>query len=316
MNGNSSILINNSSNLSYTSNIGIIKKFKPELNKFDNYEIAFKIDKDFADYIANLNLKENEFENNITKYLTILFNYYLYLFYKNIYTMTNKYTAIFSHIIYEHKYTGYELFLTFLFICLVIIMLIIIYWDYVYRSANKLSRCTEIRDIVDTNIENDDPFVYNIIIFDKSDINEKKSIDKIIDNFMNDKIQSIMDKYIIKIKYNFLKQTTDIYKGNTQNVDKTSDETDAFVYFELNNSYINKKPIELEDALYLEKNDITSDKYIYVATTSTYKVLNDDASLKLAEFVKHYGKDSFNTNIYPIYSIINAVEQNNIINNR
>jgi hypothetical protein len=79
---------------------------------------------------------------------------------------------------------------------------IFLYWDTIYKTAKRCSKCNNISKIIDENMYTETPYVYSIII-----VNTKK-IKK-------------LSEYIIKITYDFNKMETKIEYGNTEGEDRT-----------------------------------------------------------------------------------------------
>ena len=177
------------------------------------------------------------------------------------------------------------------------------YWDNVYRVTNQTSRCVKIQDIINVNNENDYPFIYYISV-----INEKN-------------INNLKDKFILRLEYNFFKKTTKYVFGSQEYLQDVilplgidEDKKDIFKYYDLQD--MQSKEVYMKNnsisSIYIDKDIITSKKYKFIVTTPSYMVLNDDASIELAKFVKKYGKYSDITELNPIYNILSAVEQKNI----
>jgi hypothetical protein len=87
-----------------------------------------------------------------------------------------------------------------LYLCVIAIIGIFVYWDTIYKTAKKLSKCNNISKIIDESVYTETPYVYTIII-----INTKR-IKK-------------LSEYIIKITYDFNKMETRIEYGNTEGED-------------------------------------------------------------------------------------------------
>ena len=63
----------------------------------------------------------------------------------------------------DNQISKYQIAINILFLILIVIILYILYRDYVYRIASKMTRCTDINDIIDFNInDNDNSYIYNI----------------------------------------------------------------------------------------------------------------------------------------------------------
>jgi len=291
-----------------------IKKFKDKFGMkntdFDDYDTIKDIDdsllisfKDIYDIIKEPGTGTGtgtETRKYLFEYLSLLLINNIYYANKYITLLTYSNVNILNNVIND-KYEYYEFFLTILFIFLAFIIIIIIYWDYVYRSANKLSRCVKIRDIVNYNTSNDYPFIYCILIVHE------------------DNIDNIIDKYVIKLEYNFNKLTTKINYGDpeylnnvTLDIGNDALNFNAFKYCNLYDmDYLYANFLDDDNVnKYIDKEKISNVKYKYITTTPTFKVLNDEVSLELAKFVKQYGVYQDGTPLYPIYNILNAAEQN------
>lgn len=104
--------------------------------------------------------------------------------------------------IISHKTDTYVLIYSVLYLCIIIMIGIFLYWDTIYKTAKRCSKCNNISKIIDENMYTETPYVYSIII-----VNTKK-IKK-------------LSEYIIKITYDFNKMETKIEYGNTESEDRT-----------------------------------------------------------------------------------------------
>ena len=104
--------------------------------------------------------------------------------------------------------SGVLLIYSVLYLCIIIMIGVFLYWDTIYKTARKRSKCNNISKIIDENNHTGTPFVYTIVIVDT------KKIKKLAD-------------YIVKITYDFNKMETNIEYGNTKGSE--SGET-VFVY--------------------------------------------------------------------------------------
>ena len=84
-----------------------------------------------------------------------------------------------------------------LYLCIIIMIGVFLYWDTIYKTARRCSKCNNISKIIDENNHTGTPFVYTIVIVDT------KKIKKLAD-------------YIVKITYDFNKMETNIEYGNTK----------------------------------------------------------------------------------------------------
>jgi hypothetical protein len=107
------------------------------------------------------------------------------------------------NILYANEFSYYEFFLIVIFMTLILVVGIILYWDHVYRTAKKLSRCSKINMIAYQNRDKDKyPFVYVIMIINESNLD------------------AVLDKYVLKLEYNFVKKTTNAILGETEYVNE------------------------------------------------------------------------------------------------
>lgn len=206
---------------------------------------------------------------------------------------------------YELPY--YQHFLNILFIFIVIIILYVIYRDYIFRGAGLKSRCSEIEDTLAINKALDYPFNYNIYIVHK--------------NFAD----SVLTKYSLCIRYDFVNEKTVIDFGRkehlnellfAENVSSNYNISDSsvlslgFSYFdldELQQKYINYTD-ENNKIFYFDKTRMTSDNYLYIITRYDDKrIVGDESANKLLKFVKSYGYDN-TKNLSPIYNLLYAID--------
>lgn len=219
--------------------------------------------------------------NNNSEYIIILFYNILYTITKYTTNFTENFIYYFNNI-YNKNYSYYHIFLNLLFISILVIVAIIFYWDNIYRTAKKTSRCQYIKDIYDENEKLSSPFVYYIVIIDKEDID------------------STLNKYAIKIEYNFYNNKTRIEIGDDEYAKKiiSDTETDIFNYYDLDNNYskeLNNIKIDL----------ITTNRYNYIAVDTENNVIKTEYAKNLEKFTRDYAKDT-NIYLYPIYDIMNA----------
>ena len=86
-----------------------------------------------------------------------------------------------------------------LYLCIIIMIGIFLYWDTIYKTAKKYSKCNNISKIIDESVYTETPYVYTIVI-------NTKRIKK-------------LSEYIIKITYDFNKMDTRIEYGNMEGED-------------------------------------------------------------------------------------------------
>lgn len=117
-----------------------------------------------------------------------------------------------------------------LYLCIIIMIGVFLYWDTIYKTARKRSKCNNISKIIDENNHTGTPFVYTIVIVDT------KKIKKLAD-------------YIVKITYDFNKMETNIEYGNTKGSGSGDDSGSETVFVYRMNDYLTI----LEDLKALEK---------------------------------------------------------------
>lgn len=125
---------------------------------------------------------------------------------------------------------GVLLIYSVLYLCIIIMIGVFLYWDTIYKTARKRSKCNNISKIIDENNHTGTPFVYTIVIVDT------KKIKKLAD-------------YIVKITYDFNKMETNIEYGNTKGSGSGDDSGSETVFVYRMNDYLTI----LEDLKALEK---------------------------------------------------------------
>jgi hypothetical protein len=198
-------------------------------------------------------------------------------------------------------------------VSIVIIIATVLYWDTVYKTAKKTSKCSEISKIIEENSNKKGKFLYTILIFN------------------NDKIDKTISKYFLKIIYDFNKMKTIIDFGNDDGNDndlianykpnndiaeklmgelnKMSDKPQPIVY-KKNNTYKNFYYFDLRmmKSDYIEginTDVLNSDIYSYISIDGHNKVVKNYSSNMLLKFTKEYSmNENYNTSI--IYDILFA----------
>ena len=202
------------------------------------------------------------------------------------------------NIVFEYKY---QVFINILFLFIIFGVLYVLYRDYIYRIASKMTRCTDITDIINLNInDNDNSYIYNIYIVH---VNNSNNITK---------------DYIMRFEYNFITEETRIILGDHKIIssllfspsDNISKMKNAFYIFDLEEK--KKKFVDYYDpdtrkVFFFDKKKMATKKYKYYITTNTDEKLNDEHSISLANFIKKYAYDD-NINIDPLYNILYAIE--------
>jgi|694.fasta_scaffold49222_3 hypothetical protein len=137
-----------------------------------------------------------------------------------------------------------------LYLCVIAMIGIFVYWDTIYKTAKKLSKCNNISKIIDESVYTETPYVYTIII-----INTKR-IKK-------------LSEYIIKITYDFNKMETRIEYGNTEG-------EDAIFQYRINDY---KSVLEDIKALETQKTNLDTS----VTKDATYRAEMSRITLQLME---------------------------------
>ena len=195
----------------------------------------------------------------------------------------------------------YQIFINILYLFIICGTFYILYRDYIYRIVNKSTRCTDINDIINVNIDvNDNSYIYNIYIVH---VNNSKNV---------------LKDFVLKIEYNFLSEETNFVFGEYNNIfpvlysskDNISKIGNAFYIFDLEEKkkkYIDYYDKENNVIYYIDKKKLANKKYKYFITSNTDEKLTDDSSMQLAYFVRKYGYND-NINLDPIYNILYAIE--------
>jgi hypothetical protein len=217
--------------------------------------------------------------------------------------------------VYNTNIDYYKVFYNIFFVSIVVIISTVLYWDTIYKTAKKTSKCYEISKIIEENINKSlsSQFLYTIIIFN------------------NDKIDKSISKYFLKITYDFKKMKTTIDYGNDNGRDndlianyKPNNEASQKLIGELNTISDNPQPVvykkneaykkfyyfdlKFMKSAYLEgiNTDIlNSDIYSYISIDANNKVVKNYSSNTLLKFTKEYSmNENYNTSI--IYDILFA----------
>jgi len=112
---------------------------------------------------------------------------------------------------------------------IIIILLIVFYWDNIYKKAKNKSKCNDILTIIEDNGLSSKPYVYSIIIID------------------NDIINSNNNNYLLKITYDFKNMKTIIEYGNDDGKKNKVLKREIIVaeykkvYVEANKAYVDAK---------------------------------------------------------------------------
>ncbi len=171
------------------------------------------------------------------------------------------------NILYANDFSYYELFLVVIFMTLILVVGIILYWDNVYRTAKKLSRCSKINMIAYQNRDKDNhPFVYVIMIINESNLD------------------AVLDKYVLKLEYNFVKKTTNAILGESEYVNEVKLDDKSSTYSSYNTTISTKKSdYDTAFAVY----DTANKNYPY--SIIELKTCEDDFAVNCKDFKKDDG---------------------------
>jgi len=208
-------------------------------------------------------------------------------------------------IIGEHTYniTIYQHFICVFFILLTIFIILIIYYDTIYREANNVKRCRDIELTTTLNDGLDHPYVYNIYAVRKKDV------------------KNVFKNYIFYIQYDFINNKTLVRFGSNidtnvvipyrDNYEEEDLHKKAFYYYDLDVDF--GHPIEHQHQegkfFYVNKDIIMSEDYTFIISRYDNKeIIKDPSAYELLNFVKKYGFDYEYTNLAPIHNIKYAID--------
>jgi hypothetical protein len=195
----------------------------------------------------------------------------------------------------------YQVFINILFLFIIFGILYVLYRDYIYRIASKMTRCTDITDIINLNIkDNDNSYIYNIYIVHVNNSN------------------NIIKDFILRFEYNFLTEETGTTFGEhkilspllfspTDNISKMKNAFYIFDLAEKKKKYIDYYEKSSGKVFFFDRKKMATKKYKYYITSNTDEKLSDEHSIRLANFIKKYAYDD-SINIDPIYNILYAIE--------
>lgn len=225
---------------------------------------------------------------------------YFYIFKDNVILRSYYMLQYQSYNVYINDINYYKIFYNIFFILIIVIIATVLYWDTIYKTAKKTSKCYEISKIIEENANNKTPFLYTFIIFN------------------NDNIDKSISKYFLKIIYDFKKMKTTIDYGNDDGNDndlianyKPKDISSQqpieynvktrykkFYYFDLKmmkSNYIDNINVDV----------LNSDIYRYLSIDANNKVVKNYSSNTLLKFTKEYSmNENYNTSI--VYDILFA----------
>jgi hypothetical protein len=201
----------------------------------------------------------------------------------------------------DSKVSNYQIIINVLFLLIIFGTFYVLYRDYIYRIANKMTRCSDINEIINMNINNNDnSYIYNIYIAHVNNSN------------------NVATDFVLKFEYNFMAEETKIIIGQPKIIspvlfspsDNISKMNSAFYVFDLaekKKKYVDYYDKETDKVFFIDRKKMATKKYKYYITSSLDEKLTDDNSILLAQFIKKYGYND-NINLDPIYNILYAIE--------
>jgi len=259
-----------------------------------------------------MDIQENSSFNEILNIINIYLSKFEAYSYYILYSLSNVSNNTYNVSLYQH-------FLILIFIALVIFILIVMYYDVIYREASNIKRCKEIEQAIEINDNIEYPFRYNVYLI------KKNTVDKSLSNFS------------FCLQYDFVAKTTNVVFGENRTVsdiiisqDKVENDDNlspGFVYYNLatdNYEYLKYTDIDSDNGknkggasrdslgktFYINKNVITDPKeYIFVITRFDNKIVkNDKQAYELLKFVKNAGFDKTSVNLSAIYNILYSID--------
>jgi hypothetical protein len=233
--------------------------------KIDDFEDIAEVSTKTVGKINNYTPGEIEEANELR-----LFPIFVYMLWYNIKKTVLSFfdTIIYQlNILYANEFSYYEFFLIVIFMTLILVVGIILYWDHVYRTAKKLSRCSKINMIAYQNRDKDKyPFVYVIMIINESNLD------------------AVLDKYVLKLEYNFVKKTTNAILGETEYVNEVL-LSDTSSSYDVDNRNINTKKGDYDKAF--TAYDTANIAYPY--SIIELKICEDNFAVNCKDFKKSDG---------------------------
>jgi len=191
--------------------------------------------------------------------------------------------------VYSVDINYYNIFLNIFFLSIIMIILIIFFWDNIYKLSKKKSKCNEILNIIRENEIIEKPYIYSVIIIN------------------NDVIDATYSNYILKIIYDFKNMKTRYEYGNDNGKENDIFNNDIIKgnnLVDAKNSFKNRKNPEYQmnyfdlRTMKNEKIDginikvLNSAKYKYVnVDENNDKVKNNSSSFSLLVFTKKYSEN-------------------------
>jgi len=190
---------------------------------------------------------------------------------------------------------GILLIYSVLYLCIIIMIGIFLYWDTIYKTARRCSKCNTISKIIDENNYTETPYVYTIVIVNTS------------------KIKKLND-YVVKIIYDFNKMETNIEYGNT----KGNDSSESVFVYRMNDyltiledlKALEKKKNELNILMKQTNKRSDLDEYNKIALEYT-RVMKTDEAKKAIELNNNGGFiNSFNYKYFDLQNMKADVIEN------
>jgi len=221
-------------------------------------------------------------------------------FFDNIFILFDKSIEQVNRL-YNKNYTNYELIAHIFFTFLLLIIGVILYWDNLYKSAKQSSKCSQIMHIIDNNLNRETPFVYNVMVINKRDVN------------------MVLNKFAFILVYDFAKNTTKIIYGDDiyydmvkyinpiaqSQEDKTSGENkNPFRYYSLQDK---KKELNDINGLILQNDD-----YMFIPVDLKNRAIKNEIAKRFANFVKEYNKNQ-DISLNILNDIITAIDESNLL---
>lgn len=201
----------------------------------------------------------------------------------------------------ETKISNYQIFINILFLLIILGIFYLLYRDYIFRIASKMTRCADINEIINLNLDtNDNSYIYNIYIVHVNNTN------------------NVAKDFILKLEYNFLAEETNIIFGENKIIapvlfspsDNIGKNSHAFYIFDLaekKKKFVDYYDTEDNKVFFIDRKKMATKQYKYYITSNSDKKLTDESSIHLANFVKKFGYND-SINLDPVYNILYAIE--------
>ena len=191
--------------------------------------------------------------------------------------------------VYSVDINYYNIFLNIFFLSIIMIILIIFFWDNIYKISKNKSKCNQILNIIRQNEIIEKPYIYSVIIIN------------------NDVINATYKNYILKIIYDFKNMKTsyefgndngkendifnnDTIKGNNPEDAKKSFNNRKKPEYQMNYFDLRTMKNEKIDGINIKVLNSTKYKYVNVDENND-KVKNNSTSSSLLLFTKKYSEN-------------------------